>query len=293
MSGPFPASSAAAGVAGFERIGDAAPSSPVVISVPHAGRVYPESLIAALRVPESSLIALEDRHVDAVARAARQGETLLIQHRARAWIDLNRAEDERDPMIDEGAVASASPSAKLRSGLGLVPRRAGRAGELWRRRFTDREVRERIEADHRPYHAALASALAQARDRFGTAVLLDLHSMPPLGKGGARVVLGDRFGRSSAARFLARAKAEATPDGWGVALNNPYAGGHVIARHGSPDAGIHALQVELDRSLYLDERFKEPGAGLAATAALIGRIAAALADEALVGTAGQSRLAAE
>lgn len=281
------------GSVGYALIGDEPPANPVVISVSHAGRDYPDPLLAALRVPVASLIALEDRHVDAVARAAWRGETLLIQRRGRAWIDLNRAEDERDPQVDAGAVAVAQPSAKLRSGLGLIPRRTGRAGDLWRRRFSDAEVQQRIEDDHRPYHAALNRALAAARDRFGTAVLLDLHSMPPLGQDGARLVLGDRFGRSAAPRFAARAEAAIAPTGWRVARNNPYAGGHIVACHGRPGANIHAIQVELDRSLYLDTRLDQLGDGLAATAALVGRIAEALADEAVHGRAVGVRLAAE
>ena len=275
---------------GFEVIGDGEPASPVVMSVPHAGQVYPASLLAALRLPSATLTMLEDRHVDRIARAARHGETLMIQQRARAWIDLNRGEDERDPLVDEGADRSApvTQSLKLRSGLGLVPRRAGRAGDLWRRRFSDAEVRARLASDYHPYHAAIAQLLARAHARFGTAVLLDLHSMPPLGGDSPRVVLGDRFGRSAAARFVARAEAAMVPAGWKTALNSPYAGGNILSRHGRPAAGIHAIQVELDRSLYLDARLREPGDGFAATVAAVSRLAEALADEAI-----GRRLAAE
>lgn len=272
-------------------LGDERPASPVVISVPHAGRVYPLALRAALRAPPATLTALEDRHVDAVAQAARSAETMLVQQLGRAWIDLNRGEDERDPRVDEGASRHAQPfaSAKLRSGLGLVPRCTA-AGELWRRRFSGAEIEARIVADHRPYHAGLGKALAAARERFGVAVLLDLHSMPPLGRSGARVVIGDRFGRSAAARFVARLEAVASAMGHATALNTPYAGGHILDRHGRPAAGVHAVQVELDRSLYLDSRLDQPGSGIDATAALVRRLVAALADEAL---AGLTPLAAE
>lgn len=266
------------------------PTSPVVISVPHAGRDYPPTLLAALRGPIEALVALEDRHVDAVAMAARGGEAMLVQRLGRAWIDLNRGEDERDPRVDEGAQPAAAPSAKLRSGLGLVPRRAGTTGDLWRGRFGAAEIAARIAEDYRPYHAALGGALSSARARFGVAVLVDLHSMPPPARGGARIVLGDRFGRSAADRFVARALATASAAGYRAALNSPYAGAHILDRHGRPDDGIHAIQVEIDRSLYLDARLDRPGPGLAATAVLIERMIAELADEAL---AGQRRLAAE
>ncbi len=267
----------------YERLGTTPPASPVVISVPHAGRDYPIALKTALRVPLAGLLPLEDRLVDAVARSARSCETIIVQTRARAWIDLNRSEDERDPLMDEGAptIPLAQQSAKLRSGLGLVPRRASGAGDLWARRFTDADVTARIAQDHRPYHAAVAAALAAARARFGIAVLLDVHSMPPLGPGGARVVIGDRFGHAAAARFVARLEGECGAHGFSTALNSPYAGGHILERHARPDAGIHAIQLELDRTSYLDRKLFAPGAGFARVVDLVRSMLAALTDEAL------------
>lgn len=266
----------------FDLHGPATPVSPVVLSVPHAGRDYPLPLRAALKVPPTSLVALEDRHADTLALAARGIETLFVATRPRAWIDLNRAEHERDPRIDEGAQAmpESAQSLKLRSGLGLVPRRAGGV-DLWRRRFAAEEVRARIEQDHRPYHAAIAAALVAARARFGVAILLDIHSMPPLAPGGARMVIGDRFGRSSAARFVARIEGVIHAARIRSAVNTPYAGGHILDRHGDPAANIHAIQIEVDRTLYLDRRRDRPGPGLDAAAALLRRIIDAVSDEAL------------
>ncbi|WP_447727102.1 N-formylglutamate amidohydrolase [Sphingomonas koreensis] len=266
----------------FDRHGPETPASPVVLSVPHAGRDYPLPLRAALRVPLASLLPLEDRHADTLALAARGAEMLLIASRARAWIDLNRAEHERDPRIDEGAqpLSEGAMSLKLRSGLGLVPRRAGGA-DLWRRRFADEEIRQRIERDHRPYHAALAAALSATRDRFGVAVLLDIHSMPPLATGGARIVIGDRFGRSAAARFIGRIEGAAHSAGVRTAVNTPYAGGHVLDRHADPTSSVHAIQIEIDRALYLDRRRDQPGADFDSAATLLRRIIDAVADEAL------------
>ncbi|WP_404367613.1 N-formylglutamate amidohydrolase [Sphingomonas sp. MMS24-J45] len=270
----------------FDRYGDPVPSSPVVLSVPHAGRDYPLALRTALRVPIAAVTILEDRHVDAVALAAHAlglgRETMLVQRRARAWIDLNRSELERDPAIDEGAVWTALPrlSAKVRGGLGLVPRRVMGAGELWRRRLDAHDVAARIRQDHRPYHAQLASELAAARARFGTAVLLDVHSMPSLGPGKPRIVIGDRFGRSAHSRFVAAIESVAHSADHAVALNAPYAGGHILETHARPADGIHAVQIEFDRSLYLDPAGDGPGDGLAATAALLRRMIDVLADEA-------------
>jgi len=256
----------------------------VVLSVPHAGREYPLPLRAALRVPLAALKGLEDRHADSLGLGARRGETLFVAERARAWIDLNRAEHERDPRLDDGASALGRPqSAKLRSGLGLVPRRVGNSGDIWGRRLSAEEVAERIRADHRPYHAAVDAALAAARVRFGVAVLLDVHSMPPLGDPATapRLVLGDRFGKSSAARFIGRIEGVARAHGVAVGANAPYSGGHILERHGDPRRGVHAIQLEFDRSLYLDATLDAPGPGLASTVALLRAIIDAVADEAL------------
>jgi N-formylglutamate amidohydrolase len=272
--------------AAFVRHGPQEPLSPVVLSVPHAGRDYPLPLRAALRVPLAALQGLEDRHVDALALGARRDETLFVARRARAWIDLNRAEHERDPRLDDGAWPHGAPlSAKLRSGLGLVPRRVGNAGDIWKRRLSADEVQARIHADHRPWHAAIAAALASARARFGVAVLLDVHSMPPLGSPDAapRLVPGDRFGKSAAARFLSRVEGVARAHGVRTAANAPYAGGHVLERHGDPRRGIHAVQLEFDRSLYLDPLLDRTGPGLERTVRLLRDVIDAVADEALPG----------
>jgi N-formylglutamate amidohydrolase len=269
----------------FDLYGGEEPASPVVLSVPHAGRDYPLALRAALRVPVEALLPLEDRHADALALAARGSETMLVQRKARAWIDLNRGEHERDPAIDDGAGRHVLPlaSAKLRGGLGLVPRRVSGVGEIWRRRLDGDEVMARIVEDYRPYHAALGAALARARRRYGTAVLLDLHSMPSLGTkdGTARIIFGDRFGRAAATRFVHRLDAEAVAAGFATAINTPYAGGHVLDRHARPGAGIHAIQIEFDRALYLDLALDRPGDGLVVTARLLRRMIDAVADEAL------------
>ncbi|TCP30733.1 N-formylglutamate amidohydrolase [Sphingomonas sp. BK235] len=276
----------------FRLIGDTPPASPVVLSVPHAGRDYPAAVRESLRAPLACLAALEDRRVDALALDARGKETLLVQDAPRAWIDLNRGEHERDPLLDDGARGGAPLSAKVRAGIGLVPRRTAAAGELWRCKLSAGEVEARIAAAHRPYHAALAEALAQARARFGCAVLLDLHSMPPIAGGRTRLVIGDRFGRAAGARFVARVEATVRASGLTYALNTPYAGGHILERHAQPHQGIHAIQLELDRSLYLDRKLDALGPGAPAMVALVRATIDALADEALA-SIGPGALAAE
>ena len=270
----------------FARYGPAEPASPVVLSVPHAGRDYPLPLRAAIRLPLTALRTLEDRYVDAVALDALGHETLFVAGRARAWIDLNRAEHERDPLLEEGGHLGGRPqSAKLRSGLGLVPRRAGNAGEIWQRHLSADDIALRIARDHRPYHAALHASLASARARFGMAVLLDIHSMPSLGPAATapRLVLGDRFGKSASARLVARIEDVVRAHGVAFAVNTPYSGGHVVERHGEPRLGIHAIQLEFDRALYLDPALDGPGPGLPGITAMLRAIIDAVTDAALPG----------
>ena len=279
----------------FDRYGPDEPLSPVVVSVPHAGRDYPAEMQALLTVPLARLTALEDRHVDAVASLAAGQEIMIVARRARGWIDLNRSPArDRDPQVDAGADPrsfAAQASDKVRSGIGLIPRRAGGADNMWRRKLNDAEVAARIAQDHAPYHAALDAALAAVHARFGVALLLDLHSMPPLpGVLPAQVVLGNRHGHSCAGLFIDAAAGVARAAGLRVAINHPYAGGHVLASHARPRGGIHALQLEIDRSLYLDELFDQPGDGVAATGAWVRTLIDALADAAL---ATIHRIAAE
>lgn len=269
----------------FIRIGPDIPASPVVISVPHAGRSYPPSLLRAARLPREKIETLEDRLVDRLVwRAVANGSTALIANTSRAEIDLNRDEREIDPA---SVVPSPSPratlqSARTRGGLGLIPSRIPGAGAIWLHRIGQDEVRRRVDQIHRPYHEALAHCLEQARDRFGTAILLDCHSMPPrkMAAGDPGLVFGDRHGTSIAPEFVAAAIAAARSAGFTAGRNNPYAGGYTTALHGRPNNGIHALQLEIDRALYLDEALREPGPGFDRVAHLIATIASALAERA-------------
>lgn len=269
----------------FIRIGPGEAASPVVISVPHAGRDYSEALLRAARLPREQLELLEDRYVDLlVERSAAAGVPALIATAPRAEIDLNR--DERE--VDAAMIAPPPPasrllaSARARGGLGLVPSRIAGAGAIWSQRLSEAELAHRISTIHRPFHVAVAEALREARQRFGVAILLDCHSMPPGGEAaaGADIVFGDRFGTSIAPSLLHPAIDAARRGGFRTGYNAPYAGGYVTSLHGRPAAGIHALQIEIDRSLYLDADLREPGPGFAAASALIEAVAEALATAA-------------
>jgi N-formylglutamate amidohydrolase len=175
-------------------------------------------------------------------------------------------------------------SPRTRGGLGLIPSRIAGAGSIWLHRTPQDEVRRRIEQVHRPYHTALAEALEQARAAYGTAILLDCHSMPtrnPESSGEAALVFGDRHGTSIAPELLDAALSAARAAGFSAACNNPYAGGYITSRHGNPSGGVHSLQLEIDRCLYLDRDLRSPGPGFNRVAELIAAITTALADRAI------------
>jgi N-formylglutamate amidohydrolase len=272
----------------FYRTGPAEPASPVVLSVPHAGRDYSAALLGASRLPRGSLETLEDRLVDRLVwRAVASGCVAVIARVPRAEIDLNRDERELDPALiaPPPPLAGLIQSARTRGGLGLIPTRIAGAGAIWTQRIRSEELRRRIDQVHRPYHRALEAELDAARRRFGVAVLLDCHSMPPRTQGlsdnGRAVVFGDRHGTTMAPDLLEAAAATAKTLGFAVSRNDPYAGGYVVSRHGHPEAGVHAIQLEIDRASYLDPTLREPGPGFDEAARLIERIAGALAVRAL------------
>lgn len=234
----------------------------------------------------AELLPLEDRYADLLAdMAIAQGTQALIARVPRLWIDLNRDVREYDPAMVDGALDLPSVmSAKVRGGLGLIPRKIARGGDIWRAKLDAEEVAERIAAFHQPYHAQLAAMLKAAQAKFGVAVLIDIHSMPPLvdrtGEGAPQIVIGDRFGKSADGRFTACALAYVEDQGFAASVNSPYAGGHILERHGAPVRGIHALQLEVDRRLYLDYTLARAGPGLGAMQALINDLVQVLAEEA-------------
>ncbi len=265
---------------------------PLLIAVPHAGRTYPGSLLERMRNPGFATLKLEDRLVDLLGQevAKRTGVALLVAHAPRAMIDLNRDIQDVDwDMIAQGrpdTLGSYTPGMRVRSGLGLIPRRIPGLGELWKRRHETEELSTRIASVHAPYHECLSETLQELKARWGAAMLLDLHSMPPLAlKGGQQApefVLGDRFGASCHGSLVASCFGYFAEMRRGAAHNRPYAGGYVLERHGAPADGVHALQLEIDRSSYLDSRLVEPGEGFAEMVDLlcdlVHRLAAQVAD---------------
>jgi N-formylglutamate amidohydrolase len=258
------------------------PTGPVLLSVPHAGRAYDPAVLTGLRVPVASTLLLEDRYADRLANAAIAARVpTIIAHTPRLMIDLNRAPDDLDPDLIRGGFGGGAPaSAKARAGLGLVPTRLWGVGPLWRTALDPNIVAERVTAVHAPYHAAIAAGLDAARRRYGEALLLDLHSMPPIrGDDAPDIVIGDRFGATAATQITATAEAVLKGMGFRVAINAPYAGGYIVSRHAAPHRAIHAVQIEVDRRLYLDDALNEPGDGLARLQAVILTLIESLGEE--------------
>lgn len=234
---------------------------PVLLSVPHSGRDYPDWLIALSGGGKAALTGLEDPLVDRLVwRALQRGCGAVIARTPRAAVDCNRSEDEVDPSVVDGA-RRGRVSARARGGLGIVPARTQQHGYLWRRAISPKQLEERISQAHRPYHEAIEAQLALLVDRFGCALLLDCHSMPPPPDGVPPVIFGDCRGRTADGWVSAEAMAITRRSGFDAGLNDPFAGGHVIERHARPASGVHALQLEIDRRLYLDERLQRPGPG--------------------------------
>lgn len=265
---------------------------PVFIAVPHAGRTYPEEVRRDLRDPDAAALRLEDRLVDRIGRAVaeRTGATLLVANAPRAMIDLNRAPDDVDwgMFTSEGRpqLSDHVPTKRARSGLGIIPRRLPVMGELWKRSFAAAELTQRIAGIHEPYHQAVSGTLAELRARWGAAVLLDLHSMPTIRPRGATIppefVLGDRFGAACHGSLSATVFSFLHRHDRIAAHNRPYSGGYVLERHANPRAGIHGLQLEIDRALYLDRDGANLGAGVGKLINLLVDLVRAMADQAMI-----------
>lgn len=255
-------------------------TAPIVFASPHSGRRYPADLLASTRIGLLSLRRSEDAYVDELfAGAAAHGAAVLSATVARAYVDLNRDPNELDPeMFEEPPPAAAPGSARVQAGLGAIPRITGDGQTIYRRKLALAEAAQRMAAVHAPYHAALAALVGDMKARFGCAVLIDCHSMPSSARGAHApdVVLGDRYGASCHPSVTALTEATLRRLGYRVARNAPFAGGHTTQTYGRPSARVHALQIEINRALYLDERTLERTRGFARVRADMSRLAEAL-----------------
>ena len=262
----------------------AAPPSPLVFASPHSGRYYPADMGASARLGAAAMRSSEDALVDHLLEAAPgHGCAVLLARYGRAYVDVNREPYELDPAMFEDALPefARARTARVAAGLGSIARLVAEGREIYDRKLTFAEADRRIEAVHRPYHQALRRMIDEARRAHGLAILIDWHSMPAAaaGHGGRRqvdMVLGDRFGSTCSGALTDLVERKLTGLGYVVARNAPYAGGYTTETYGRPAEGVHALQVEISRALYLDETTLMPKAGFDRLAADMERVFAAV-----------------
>jgi N-formylglutamate amidohydrolase len=293
----------------FEVVEPARVACPLVFSSPHSGNVYPRRFLEATRLDEAVLRRSEDAFVDTLfGGVAALGAPLIKARFPRAYLDLNREPYELDPRMFEGRLPAFANTRSLRvaGGLGTIARVAGQAQEIYARRVPVEEAIERIERLYKPYHACLRGLLDRAQQNFGIAVLVDCHSMPsgslradqPSWAGFVEMpqkpdfVVGDRYGTSCATDFVDAVEFELRRRGYDVQRNKPYAGGFITEHYGNPANGCHAMQIEVSRALYMDERAVRRGERFADVAADLTKVACALAD-AVAARRDRHRAAAE
>ncbi|MEM7694787.1 MAG: N-formylglutamate amidohydrolase [Pseudomonadota bacterium] len=278
-------------IAPFTLMTPAVRTVPFVYSVPHSGVFYPKRFIAETRLDRRTIRRSEDSYVDALFDVVRHGAVMLRANAPRVYVDLNRAPNELDPDMFSGPLNRrlAKDSPRVAGGLGVIARIVGEGQTIYGKRLAPEEADARIDRFWRPYHRTLSELLAQTAETFGTAVLVDCHSMPsgavkmvsenPAGR--PDLILGDRFGTSCAPDLTDAFAAALADQGLKVCRNRPYAGGYITEHYGRPPS-VHALQIEINRALYMDEAthartkgFSPLGHALSAACALVmGRLGA-------------------
>lgn len=265
------------------------PRTPLIFASPHSGNVYPAEMTEAMAVEEAQVRRSEDAFVDRlIASAPQAGASVITAGFGRAYIDLNRDPWELDPAMfeDELPPYVQGRTARVAAGLGAIAKLAGEGQKIYARKLRFEEARARIETAHRPYHDALTRLIGEACSAHGTAILIDWHSMPsaaakgvvtPRHGKGCDIVLGDRFGAACAPGLTRLVEKTLEELDYRVVRNAPYAGGYTTEFYGRPGRRVHALQIEIDRGLYLDETTLEPTDGLARLKESVERLTAVLA----------------
>lgn len=242
--------------------------APLVVDSPHSGRIYPADF--AFTCPLPMLRETEDSYVDElIAGATETGAAILMAEFPRSYIDVNRAEDDIDPaVLAEPWPEPLVPSERTLQGLGLIRRLCKSSVTVYREPLPVAEVKRRIEEFYRPYHAALHKMVTGRMAEFGECYLINAHSMPGqnherIGTSRPDFVLGDRNGTSCDPSFTRRVRDILQEMGYSVALNDPYRGVEIVRRYGQPEVGQHALQLEINRKLYMNEQTLEKHEGFA------------------------------
>lgn len=270
----------------------------VVFASPHSGREYGRAFLRRSVLDGKTLRSSEDAFVDELfAEAPGFGAPLIALDVPRAYVDVNRGAGELDPALIKGVEKSAH-NPRVVSGLGVIPRVVAGGKQIYRGKLTMAEAQARIEAHWRPYHARLARLLDESHSLFGQAILIDCHSMPheaieSLCRGKGRkpeIVLGDRFGASADPDLVAEIEQAFRDEGLHVTRNAPFAGAFTTQAYGRPARNRHAVQIEIDRSLYMNERAIAPNGNFAAMKDLLTRVSARICER---GRAQDLPLAAE
>ena len=267
----------------FETIRPRRVVAPLVFNSAHSGRSYPERFLAMTRLDHLSIRQSEDAWVDEIfARGPHLGAPLLRAHFPRAYLDVNREPWELDPAMFVEPLSDRfnTTSPRVAAGLGTLARVVAENKPIYRDRLSLADAHMRIEGIYHPYHAALQKLLGEAINAFGVAVLIDCHSMPRINRSGDKaapdIVLGDRYGTTCAPALIDLVETIFTSAGLRVARNRPYAGGFATRSYGRPQHGVHALQIEISRHLYMNEVTLAKNDGFAAIVSIVDRLMFAL-----------------
>jgi N-formylglutamate amidohydrolase len=269
----------------FEIVEPAAWRAPIIFNSPHSGSLYPQDFVAASRIDLAALRRSEDSFMDElIGDLSQRGFPVVRVNFPRSYVDVNREPYELDPRMFTGRLPSFANTRSMRvaGGLGTIPRVVGDGQEIYRERLSVDDALARIEALYKPYHRALRRLINKAHQNFGTVVVVDCHSMPSIGVSRDEprrpdVVIGDRYGTSCAPVIPDMVEETMRALGYSVGRNKPYAGGFITEHYGNPASGLHAVQLELNRAIYMDERRRERSPGFAQVAADFAILADALA----------------
>ncbi len=270
----------------FEILEPAAAKGPVLFNSPHSGSTYPREFLKLARLDIATLRRSEDSFVDAlIAGVVKHGYPLMRAHFPRCFVDVNREPYELDPRMFEGRLPSFANTRSMRvaGGLGTVARVVGDAQEIYDQRIPVDDALRRIESLYKPYHRALRRLFTKLHRDFGAAILIDCHSMPSSAghkdeRPRPEFVLGDRYGTSCVGVVSETVEEVLRALGYAVSRNKPYAGGFITEHYGNPAAGLHAIQLEINRALYMDERRYERSRNFARLAADLETLARRLGD---------------
>src|SRR5579883_410482 len=259
--------------------------APIIFNSPHSGSVYPEAFLSASRIDLPTLRRSEDSFMDElIGDLSALGFPTVRVHFPRSYVDVNREPYELDPRMFTGRLPSFANTRSMRvaGGLGTIPRVVGDGQEIYRERIAVDDALARIEQLYKPYHRALRRLINKAHRNFRAAIVVDCHSMPSVGVSREEprrpdVVIGDRYGTSCAPHLADLIEQTMTRLGYSVGRNKPYAGGFITEHYGNPASGLHAVQLELNRAVYMDERRRARGVRFAQVASDIATLADVLA----------------